>query len=625
MSASSAAIDDDFPKSGLKLSFLEEFYEACGGKEALSGLTTTDVCTQFVKPQTLAMKCSYCEMLRNDNHPAVDIATVFISHAWKYLFLDVMEALTHHFRDEPDTIVWFDLFTNNQHKATNYPFEWWSNTFKSAISEFGHTVMIFAPWNDPIPLKRAWCLFELYCTTITNSKFEIAMSLSQQETFLQDMKSDKESIKNMLAIVDAENSECHFLADRDRIFGVVRDSVGFDGVNSMVFSKLREWVISVASDALTHETAGDIAAASLQSVLANLHSGQGNYDKAEPLQINCLETRRVKLGDDHPDTLKTMINLGNVYYDQGKFNQAEALYLDCLETRRLKLGCDHFDTLSSMNNLANAYSDQGKYDQAEALYLDCLEMRRVKLGDNHPDTLSSMNNLANVYSDQGKYDQAEALHIDHLEKRRVKLGNDHPDTLQSMNNLATVYAKQGKYDQAEALHIDCLVKKISKLGDDHPATLTAMNNLASVYGRQGKYDQAEALYLDCLEKRRVKLGDDHPYTLTSKNNLASVYYRQGKYDLAKALHLDCLEKRRVKLGDDHPDILASLNNVASVYYRQGKYELAEALYLDCLEKRRVKLGNDHPQTLSSLNSLVEIYSKQRKYDQAEALRSCIGK
>jgi len=88
-------------------------------------------------------------MLESQHHPAVGIATVFISHAWKYLFLDVMCALEYHFRDQPDIIIWFDLFSNNQHKAVDLDFDWWCNTFKSAIQQFGHTVMVLTVVERP--------------------------------------------------------------------------------------------------------------------------------------------------------------------------------------------------------------------------------------------------------------------------------------------------------------------------------------------------------------------------------------------------------------------------------------------------------------------------------------------
>ena len=50
---------------------------------------------EFKKKITESAKQSYCEYLNElqPSHPTVGKATVFISHAWKYLYLDVMDAL----------------------------------------------------------------------------------------------------------------------------------------------------------------------------------------------------------------------------------------------------------------------------------------------------------------------------------------------------------------------------------------------------------------------------------------------------------------------------------------------------------------------------------------------------
>ena len=115
--------------------------------------------------------------------------------------------------------------------------------------------MVLAPWNNPIPLNRGWCLLELYCTADTNSIFEVAMSQAQQRQFLEDMAKDGQKAMNkMLATINAEKSECFKSDDRDRIFDAVRRTVGFVGINSMVFAELREWVIQVATIALQQGT-----------------------------------------------------------------------------------------------------------------------------------------------------------------------------------------------------------------------------------------------------------------------------------------------------------------------------------------------------------------------------------
>jgi hypothetical protein len=89
-----------FPLDGMKLSGVMNFVIKCGGGDALEGLTTEDVNNRFQKEFTKDVGLSYCDMVKAENGSKVGKATVFISHAWKYKFMDLLSALKHHFRNE---------------------------------------------------------------------------------------------------------------------------------------------------------------------------------------------------------------------------------------------------------------------------------------------------------------------------------------------------------------------------------------------------------------------------------------------------------------------------------------------------------------------------------------------
>lgn len=214
-----------FPKHGVKLWYFQEIIRnVCGGEDNLQDLTTTDVCNKFIMPYTSATKSSLCDLLAVQHPEAVGKADVFISHAWKFKFLDVVNALENHFQHgyNPDIVLWFDLFSNNQHIGPTLTFDWWCGTFKTAISDLQHVVMVLAPWQDPIPLTRAWCLFELYCAAETKCTFEIALSATEEKNFLDTMVSDAETNVNaMLSCINCERSEAFKEEDRRMIFQVL--------------------------------------------------------------------------------------------------------------------------------------------------------------------------------------------------------------------------------------------------------------------------------------------------------------------------------------------------------------------------------------------------------------------
>ena len=82
------------------------------------GKTTEDVCQDLIKPLTSTRKNSYVDYLENDvgDNEFTGKPEYFISHTWRYKFKYVWQVLSTHFDGREDTIVWFDLLSNNQHR-----------------------------------------------------------------------------------------------------------------------------------------------------------------------------------------------------------------------------------------------------------------------------------------------------------------------------------------------------------------------------------------------------------------------------------------------------------------------------------------------------------------------------
>ena len=64
------------------------------------------------------------------------------------------------------------------------------------------------------------------------------------------------------------------------------------------------------------------------------------------------------LGEEHPKTLLSMVNLSFTYLSQGKWNEAEQLEVQVLDMKKKVLGEEHPQTILSMTNLAGLYSRQ---------------------------------------------------------------------------------------------------------------------------------------------------------------------------------------------------------------------------------------------------------------------------
>jgi hypothetical protein len=400
---SSSPDPNAFSLVGVSAGFLLEFIDERGGRAAFEGKTTTQVNELVVQPETSIVQASYCELLRRSGKAdRTGTATWFVSHAWKYEFLHVVDAIlafvAREGLDVNATVVWFDLFSNSQHNTAAKPFAWWTGTFTHAIETMGNVLMVMSPWDDPVTLTRAWCVFEVYACVKTSSRFEVAMTREENERFLDQISRDPGRYYAMLAKINSANATAFKPEDRDAIFAAIRSEVGFAGMDSMVFRALEGWMErELQRQIAAKEAAGDERGKGFwMHVLGRVYKDGGKLDKAEPMYEQSLEINRRLRGEDHPDTLASMNNLASLYEDQGRLDQAEPLYVACLDKKRAKLGEDHPSTLTSMNNLAVLYEAQGRLDQAEPLYVACLDKTRAKLGEDHPDTLASRKALAQL-------------------------------------------------------------------------------------------------------------------------------------------------------------------------------------------------------------------------------------
>jgi hypothetical protein len=115
-------------------------------------LSTTDLCHEYIMPQTLERRCSYHQALPASAKPP---ATAYVSHAWQLIFADVVDALVRELGE--DASVWFCLFMNNQHQAHEapLPFEVLERTFRANLEAIGRVVLLLTPAQGPVLLTRS--------------------------------------------------------------------------------------------------------------------------------------------------------------------------------------------------------------------------------------------------------------------------------------------------------------------------------------------------------------------------------------------------------------------------------------------------------------------------------------
>ena len=506
-----------------------------------AGATTTDICLEVVLPLTKASRSSVALCLQRAAEADADSpvrgwvgpATVFVSHAWRYQARHVFDTMLA-FADREvkrgagPTYFWFDLFTNDQHDATALPQIWWREAFLQGVERIGHTLLVLSPWKDPIPLTRAWCLWEILSTMRVKSSLTVEMAPAEAADFAHNLETNFDVVEGAVSRVDGRRADGWKAEDVKMIKSAVEATVGFTELNSMITSRLRDWLYEQGKAALDRVPIAKRCTCALAHNLTLLLLRQGKLEEAEELARESLAARaRASMVEaldnaEEVNALLTKNQLARVLVDKGVFGEAEALFREAITGLERLQGATNTNTLVCKNNLADVLMQQGRIDEAEPLLLAVLDAGEVEGMESY--VLSVQSNLGSVLAQKGKYAEAEPLLRKVYSDRDTNLGSRHADTLTAINNLASALRAQGKHEQAEPLYRLALDARRETLGDSHAATLSSCNNLAVLLSEARKFEDALPLLMEAFEGYRAQRGLTHPSTASLVVNVSQVLF-----------------------------------------------------------------------------------------------------
>jgi tetratricopeptide (TPR) repeat protein len=250
-----------------------------------------------------------------------------------------------------------------------------------------------------------------------------------------------------------------------------------------------------------------------------------------------LEVRQRVRGEQHPETLTAMNNLGRLYGDHGEYAGAEALLSKAVDGRRRELGQQHISTLVSMHTLAIILRDEGKYEQAEAIHTKELEIARRVLGGDHRETLSSASDLGRLYLSQGRYAAAESLLGKVVEAERRVLGPGDIGTTKGLASLGEARLFEQKYPEAE-LSLREALGNYEKLNSGIWGRYDTQSLLGASLAGQRRYADAEPLllagYAGLLQRQNAIPADTRPVVEEARERIVHLYQDWGKPEKAAA-------------------------------------------------------------------------------------------
>ena len=382
--------------------------------------------------------------------------------------------------------------------------------------------------------------------------------------------------------------------------------------------------------------------------------------EAEDTYDTILQQCRELFGDDHPQTLRAMLNVAQTLTAQRKLLEAEEMFGRTLTGYRRVLGEDHPEMVFLKLLFARLRQNQGRLTEAIGLLQDAADVGRRVLGAEHPITLQAQEALGHNLGLKGEYARSEAIHRETLARHRSIYGDNHLSTAQSLECLGMVLSWMGRHAEAERCFRESYTIFESSLGSAEPVA-SPIRGLVSSLAAQGRGEEARPFSEELLKLREAAAEDPatdayrlncyaralvtvYPLDLRD-SGLAVAYalraygmstdeYHYNRYILALAYEAEGeIEQAMTMLRraldhipwEDSQERRWYETALVRILEELGDHDDAAGVYRTTLAHRREELADEPLEIAESLARLGETLLRQNKPIAAEApLRECLA-
>ncbi|MCA8957381.1 MAG: tetratricopeptide repeat protein, partial [Planctomycetes bacterium] len=364
------------------------------------------------------------------------------------------------------------------------------------------------------------------------------------------------------------------------------------------------------------------------------------YTSALPVAQEAYELCRRSLGDDHPQTLRTLAEFASLTSRFGDKAKGESLLRQVLETQRRTLGSRDPQTLSTLAMIGSLHFTRSEYAEAKPLLREALTgMDALEVP--HDESILVRRLLGLVTAQTGSLAEARALLERSLADAEAALGATDPRTIQTRADLAWVTLqcgdretgfrllaavledlepgfaemKNATYETVEKLSLRLLQvgrapaaiellrkarKSLQSLPQSDPLRpFRIAGRLAYVLNQVRKFEDARPLNEEAVAGHRKILGEAHPWTINAIHNHASTLKELGEHDKAQPLFVEALRLRLQHHPHDKPGLWETRYQMANNLCCLRRIPDAITVMVQVVADARVVHGDAHPRTLNA--------------------------
>ncbi len=479
------------------------------------------------------------------------------------------------------------------------------------------------------------------------------MPRNQRKSFITALGRNYSSIDRAFGNISTIESQAGKSEDQQRILELVKLTVGFETVDSLVYRLLRKWMLRVVEKELLRLeerlTTGSIANdLRMERILfLELKICSSRLFAALGMTTKAFEGLREAV--TACEEFKSQLLRGNPA--QGITSEDKLSLKESLKTIDSYL-------VNAKSDFADLLANTGApstWKQAEEIYKDCLSQRMKLYGNLHPETLSTSKNYASLllkmgdHSRRGQTDRdvsreavmmyatAKKVLSDGITACRKSIRELSTDLnfLHLQLTLGQYYIQVEEFVQAEKELTDCLKSATSFMKASDPDVLLLQISLAILRSKQWEYSCLHCIHLDnchllldsvqrfeqVFDVYKVHYGWLHPKTIETLNNFVIVLSKfpdpsWAREKIESLLVNTLLHPHSSKVFDektveeiDHLSTIPLLKSVSVFFERQKEYSRCISYYEQIVEllEKSIFFGPFHPDTLKALVFLGDLY------------------
>jgi len=524
------------------------------------------------------------EKAQNEYKRNVGPVNIFVSHAWKFGFIDVVNAVEGWQKewearekkyDHAPFLYFFDYFAVNQHNpAADLP------GLEKVILESKLMLCMMNPYNDPFTLGRSWCTLEMGVCEFSRTRLEIAFTQNEGAKFEKQFANDDyRKIRKEFAKFDTETAQAWSQDDDNMIKDRIRTELGgYLRINEMCKQAISRWYTQQAKDI------GDKNVKWLKKLKAKYNELKDDEKENED-QIKTLKNDLNKCYDFLKNTATYLRQ------EAGEFAKAASLLVKATENVTLlqKISPNDKKVLEKLyktqNSEANVLFEDGQFEEALPLYRKAYEGRKEVLKPDDIDRLQSELNVARCINELPltKESIAESKRLLNANfKSREDRAKNLPAKIETMKKKIAA-----EKDEAAKAKLEKKLEKETKNGKKMKyKCLWPKGDLANLLSKENpNQDGIEKLFEDT-----IKCQAEH------KNKRFLSYYK-----VMYASHLYRVARRS-----------------ADSKTKKELYEKAEKLASEAKKAHVVNEGKNHPDTMNAEKTLIQIqYAMDPEMEQIE--------